>query len=332
MHPQGPRRAVRAAKTSAPAQPDLRARLGPLRLPNPVTLASGWCGYAAEMAPFFDLNRLGGYALKGIFRDPRPGNPTPRFTETPAGMINSIGLEGVGMARFVTEKLPPLKGLKGVVIANISGNTVEEYAEVAARLSARDAARVDALEINLSCPNIKTGGVLFGIDPKMIRRVVGAVRAASHKPLLTKLTPNITRIEDLAEAALAAGSDGLSLINTVRATALNPTTGASGVATVVGGLSGPAIRPLAVRLVLEVRRAFPTAPILAMGGIHTLADALEFLRAGADVLCLGTASMVHPLAAPQMVDDLEKLLHLNGLGSFGELRQKLSAGETVLLP
>ncbi len=309
----------------------MNTSLGGLKLQNPVTLASGCCGYGVEMAPFFDLDSLGGYALKGIFRDPRPGNPPPRIVETPSGMINSIGLEGVGVERFVKEKLPPLKPLGSAILANISGNTVEEYAELAARLSQKDAARVDALEINLSCPNIKTGGVLFGIDVKMIRRVVGAVKTATTKPVLTKLTPNITRIEDLAEAALDAGSDGLSLINTFRGTFLHPTEGTFGVHTQVGGHSGPAIRPLAVRMVLEVRRAFPEAPILAMGGIASLRDALEFLRAGASALAIGTAAMVDPMVGPAVVDGLAVTMAANGYGRFQDFRTALACGEPVQL-
>lgn len=297
--------------TSAPGtSPDLSVRLGPLLLRNPVMTASGTFGYGEEYADFVDLERLGAVVVKGISLLPRPGNPPPRLVETPAGLINAIGLENVGVDAFLASRLPWLRSRNVPVIVNIFGNVLEEYAELARRLDG--APGVAALEINISCPNVKQGGMIFGTDPAMAARVVQAVRRATSLPLITKLTPNVTRIGDVARAVVDAGSDILSCINTVAAMAVDIFSRRPKLANIVGGLSGPAVKPIALRCVYEVL-ASVKCPVIGIGGIASATDALEFLLLGARAVQVGTANFLNPSTSVEIVEGIERFLAVEGL-------------------
>ncbi len=272
--------------------PDLSVRLGPLSLPNPVMLASGTCSYGIEMEPHVDLTRLGAVVVKGLSLEPSDGNPPPRIVETPSGMLNAIGLENIGVEAFVRDKLPVLRERGARVIVNVYGKTEDEYRRLAAVLEAEEG--VCGLELNVSCPNVSRGGLLFGQDPAATRRLVARVRKATTKPLFVKLSPNVTDIEKIARAAAAGGADGLTLINTLLGMAVDVEGCRPSLANVVGGLSGPAIRPVAVRCVWQVRQALPAMPLIGVGGIFTARDALEFIIAGASAVQLGTVNFVHP--------------------------------------
>lgn len=302
-------------KTSASSagSPDLSVQLGPLRLKNPVMVASGTFGYGREYADFIDIGKLGAVVVKGISLFPRPGNPPPRLVETAAGMINAIGLENVGVDAFLSEKLPYLQKLEVPVIVNIFGNIVEEYAELAARLDG--APGVAALEINISCPNVKQGGMVFGTDPAMAASVVRAVRASTSLPLITKLTPNVTRVAEIARAAVDAGSDILSCINTVAAMAVDIFSRRPKLANIVGGLSGPAIKPIALRCTYEVLQAVK-CPVIGIGGISNATDALEFLLLGARAVQIGTANFVRPAVTGEIIEGIERFLKVEGLESI----------------
>ncbi len=290
--------------------PDLSVQLGPLRLQNPVMTASGTFGYGEEYAGLADLGRLGAIVVKGVSLEPRAGNPPPRLVETAAGMLNAIGLENVGSRNFLSIKLPFLRGLGVPVIVNIFGNTVEEYAELAARLDGAPA--IAALEINVSCPNVKKGGMVFGTDPAMTARVVEAVRRRTSLPVITKLTPNVTAIAEIARAAEGAGSDILSCINTVAAMAVDVFSRRPRLANIFGGLSGPAVKPIALRCVYEVTRAVK-CPVIGIGGIATPTDALEFLLVGARAVQVGTANFVSPGVTGEIIDGIERFLEVEGL-------------------
>jgi dihydroorotate dehydrogenase (NAD+) catalytic subunit len=290
--------------------PDLSVQLGPLRLRNPVLVASGTFGYGAEYADFVDPRRLGAVVVKGISLQPRAGNPPPRLVETPAGMINAIGLENVGVDAFLAEKLPWLHARGVPVVVNIFGNTLEEYQEVAARLNG--AVGVAALEINISCPNVKQGGMVFGTDPAMAASVVATVRQATNLPLITKLTPNVTRIGDVARAVVDAGTDLISCINTVAAMAVDIFSRRPKLANIIGGLSGPAIKPVALRCVYEVTRAV-NCPVIGIGGIMNATDALEFLLVGARAVQVGTANFVNPRATLEILEGIELFLRHQGI-------------------
>jgi dihydroorotate dehydrogenase (NAD+) catalytic subunit len=292
------------------ASPDLAVQLGPLRLKNPVMSASGTFGYGEEYSSFFDLRRLGAIVVKGISLEPRAGNPPPRLVETAAGMINAIGLENVGVERFLTVKLPFLRDLGVAVIVNILGHTIEEYAELAARLNG--APGVAAIEINVSCPNVREGGMVFGTHPAMTSRVVESVRRATTLPLITKLTPNVTDIAEIAKAAEGAGSDIVSCINTVAAMAVDIFSRRPRLANILGGLSGPAVKPIALRCVYEVTRAVK-CPVIGIGGIANAADALEFLLIGAGAVQVGTANFINPLAPVEVIEGMERFLRVEGL-------------------
>jgi len=277
-----------------------------IRLRNPVLTASGTFGYGLEFARFMDLERLGGVVVKGLSLKPREGNPAPRIAETPCGMLNAIGLQNVGVEAFIAEKLPELRRLDTRVIANIFGETVDEYAEVAGRLEGAEG--VDGLEVNISCPNVKRGGIVFGTDPAEAAKVVRAVKkAAKRLPVITKLSPNVTDIGLMARAVEEAGSDAVSLINTITGMAVDIERRAPVLATGTGGLSGPAIRPVAVRMVWEAARAVKV-PVIGMGGIVTGADAVEFMIAGASAVQVGTASFITPEAAVRVVEGIEAYL------------------------
>jgi dihydroorotate dehydrogenase (NAD+) catalytic subunit len=302
--------------------PDLRVQMGEVELKNPVLCASGTFGYAREFAELCDLAALGGVVTKGISPKPRAGNPPPRICETAAGMLNSIGLENVGVEAFARDKLPFLRSCGAVTVVNFFGETESDYVDCAARLG--ELPGVGALEMNISCPNVKRGGMEFGTDPGAAGRLVAAVRAATPAPLWVKLTPNITDIVGLAAACLEAGADGLSVINTLRGMAINARTRRPRLATRFGGLSGPAIKPIALRMVYEVHRAFPDAPIAGIGGIQSGEDAAEFILAGATAVQVGTQSFVEPDAAVRVVRELARFCEEQGVARVTDLRGALA--------
>ncbi len=298
---------------TANGSPDLGVQLGPLRLKNPVMTASGTFGYGGEYSSFFDLRRLGAVVVKGISLAPRAGNPPPRIVETPAGMMNAIGLENVGVDKFLSQKLPFLRDLGVPVIVNIFGNTVDEYAELAARLG--EAPGLSAIEINVSCPNVKKGGMVFGTDPAMTETVVRAVRAKTSLPLITKLTPNVTSISETARAAEGAGSDIISCINTLAAMAVDVFSRRPRLANVIGGLSGPAVKPVALRCVYEVTRAVK-CPVIGIGGIASATDALEFLLVGARAVQVGTANFTNPAVTMEIIEGIARFLEVEGIAKI----------------
>ena len=278
-----------------------RVVIAGLELKNPVMTASGTFGYGSEFAPYTDLNRLGAIVVKGLSLKPRQGNPGPRIAETPCGMLNAIGLQNVGVEAFIKEKLPSLRGCSAHVIANIFGETIEDYSAVAGILDGAEG--VSAVEVNISCPNVKKGGIVFGTDPFEAARVVLAVRKATRKPVITKLSPNVTDIKVMVKAVEDAGSDAVSLINTLTGMAVDVEKRRPALATVTGGLSGPAIRPVAVRMVWEARKVAKT-PIIGMGGITGAKDALEFIIAGASAVQVGTANFIDPDAAVKVAEGI----------------------------
>src|ERR687896_1182775 len=270
---------------------DLSVQIGALRLANPLIAASGCFGYGVEYAKAVDLSTLGGVAVKGLFLKEREGHPPERIVETPAGMLNAIGLQGIGVHRFVREKLPELRDRRAVVIVNICGTTLDEYVELARILS--DAEGVAALELNISCPNIKEGGIQFGCSLNGTHNVVSAVRKVTRLPVIPKLTPNVTDVASFARAAEDAGADAVSLVNTFLAMAIDVETRRPKISNMLGGLSGPAIRPIAIRMVWECFNAV-RIPIIGMGGIADAADAVEFMLAGSTAVQIGTANFADP--------------------------------------
>ena len=295
---------------------DLTTILGPLKLPNPVLVASGTFGYGMEYGTYIDLDQLGGLVVKGTTLEPRRGNTPPRIVETPAGLLNSVGLQNPGVDAVIREELPKIKGLKCPVIVNIAGSTVDEYAEVAARLN--DQPTVAALEVNISCPNVKEGGMAFGTDPVMVREVVQAVRESTTLPLICKLSPNVGDIVQVAGAAVEAGAQILSLINTVLGMSIDVQARRPVLANTFGGLSGPAIRPIAVRMVWEVYAALGV-PIIGMGGITSGQDALEFILAGAGAIAVGSANFTDPGVCLTIIRELEEYVESQGLGELSSL-------------
>lgn len=298
------------------AQPDLSVQIASLRLKNPVMTASGTFGYGREMAHIVDLNRLGALVVKTLQREPRPGNPPPRLCETPAGLINSIGLPGIGIERFLSEELPFLRRFETPVILSVAGQSPEEYAALVRRADQSEG--IAAIELNLSCPNVKQGAWMFAADPMATAQVVALCRRATQKPLMAKLTPNVTSIAAIAQAAEAAGADAISAINTVLAMAIHVRTRRPRVVTNVGGLSGPAIRPIAVRMVWEIARAV-RIPVIGMGGIMNAEDALEFILAGATAVAIGTATFLDPEAPLHVIDGLEAFLREENIPSIRSL-------------
>ena len=295
---------------------DLAVSCGPLRLKNPLVAASGCFGYGVEYADVVDLASLGAVAVKGLFLEERQGHPPPRIVETPSGMLNAIGLQGIGVRRFVAEVLPELRARQAVTIVNICGATVDEYAELARILS--DAPGVAALELNVSCPNIEAGGITFGCTLHGLDDVVSAVRRATPLPVIPKLTPNVADVASFARAAEQAGADAVSLVNTFLAMAIDIETRRPRLANVMGGLSGPAIRPIAVRMVYECRQAI-TIPILGMGGIMTADDVVEFLVAGAAAVQVGTANFVDPFVWHRLLDGLAAYLERHGCAAVDDI-------------
>jgi dihydroorotate dehydrogenase (NAD+) catalytic subunit len=305
---------------------DLSVQIGSLRLKNPLIAASGCFGYGVEYADTVDLSSLGGIAVKGLFLAEREGHPPPRIVETPAGMLNAIGLQGIGVQRFVEEKLPELRARGATVIVNICGTTIDEYAEVARILS--DAEGVAAIELNISCPNIKEGGITFGCSLTGTFDVVSAVRRVTRLPIIPKLTPNVTDVASFARASEEAGADAVSLVNTFLAMVIDVETRRPKISNVLGGLSGPAIRPIAVRMVYECHETVKI-PILGMGGITDARDALEFMIAGASAVQVGTANFVDPLIWPKLLDGLRDYMKRHQITWIRDLVGSLDTPRTV---
>jgi len=305
------------------APPNLSVTLAGLNLKNPVMTASGTFGYAREFEALMDLNRLGAIVVKGLALKPVKGNPPPRIVETACGMLNAIGLENVGVDAFAADKMPFLRTLAPPIIANIYGTSVEEYAALAERLDGIDG--VAAVEVNISCPNVKAGGVVFGVDPVAAERVVRAVRERTRKPVIVKLSPNVTDISVIARSAEAGGADALSLINTITGMAIDIETRRPRLANITGGLSGPAIKPVALRMVWQVART-ARVPVIGIGGIMRGEDAVEFLLAGAAAVQVGTANFVNPRAALDIVAGIEAYLTRHGIGDVNEIVGKLQVG------
>jgi dihydroorotate dehydrogenase (NAD+) catalytic subunit len=295
---------------------DLSVQIGSLRLKNPVMSASGCFGYGVEYAGVVDLASLGAVVVKGLFLNERDGHPPPRIVETPSGMLNAIGLQGIGVHRFVREKMPELRRLGATVLVNVCGTTVDEYVEVTKILS--DVEGVHGIELNISCPNIKEGGISFGCDLANTHRVVGAVRRATALPLVPKLTPNVTDVASFARAAEDAGADAVSLVNTFLAMAIDVEKRRPRLSNVMGGLSGPAIRPIAVRMVYECARLVKI-PVIGMGGIASAADALEFIVAGATAVQVGTANFVDPFIWPKLLNGITDYMTRHGVDSVASL-------------
>ena len=295
---------------------DLRVRIGALELPNPIIAASGCFGYGVEYEEVVDLSRLGGVAVKGLFLNEREGHPPPRIAETPAGMLNAIGLQGIGVHRFVREKLPLLHARGARTIVNICGTTLDEYAEVARVLS--DAEGVAAIELNISCPNIKEGGIQFGCSLIGTAQVTAAVRKVTTLPVIPKLTPNVTDVPSFARAAEESGADAVSLVNTFLAMAIDVETRRPRLSNMLGGLSGPAIRPIAIRMVWECFRAIKI-PIIGMGGIADATDAVEFMLAGSTAVQIGTANFTDPFVWNKVLDGLDDYMRRHQVAKVTDL-------------
>ena len=297
-------------------KPDMTVNLAGIELRNPVMTASGTFGYGAEFADYVNLERIGAFVTKGLSLKPRAGNPTPRIVETPGGMLNAIGLQNVGIDAFIAKKVPFLRTVNTPAIANFFGNTVDEYAEMARRLDGIP--EVAGLEVNISCPNVKQGGIVFGTDPDCAASVVAACRRATIKPLIVKLSPNVTDVVSMARACEDAGADCLSLINTLTGMAIDLNRRRPVLANITGGFSGPAIKPIALRMVWQVARAVKV-PIIGIGGIMNATDALEFILAGATAIQVGTASFINPGAAQQIAEGMEAWLAANGVADIKSL-------------
>ena len=295
---------------------DLSVQIGTLRLANPLMAASGCYGYGVEYAEAVDLASLGAVVSKGLFLKPREGHPPERIVETPSGMLNAIGLQGIGVHRYISEKLPELRRLGATNVINICGSTLDEYVELARILS--DADGVHALELNISCPNIKEGGITFGCSLHGTFDVVSAVKKVTHLPVFPKLTPNVTDVASIAKAAEDAGADAVSLVNTFLAMAIDVETRRPRLSNIVGGLSGPAIRPIAVRMVYECRRAVKI-PVIGMGGIASATDALEFMIAGATAVQVGTANFVDPFIWTKLVDGMRDYMGRHKIARLADL-------------
>ncbi len=295
---------------------DLRVNLGSLKLKNPIMTASGTFGYGQEFVPYMNLHRLGGIVVKGISLFPRSGNPPPRIVETACGMLNAIGLENVGVERFITEKIPALQAISVPVVVNILGDSLQEYSEITKRLA--DVEGIAAIEVNISCPNVKKGGVAFGSAPEMAEAVTKAVKKNSSVPVFVKLSPNVTDITVIGRAVEDGGADAVSLINTLVGMAIDHRTRRPVLANVFGGLSGPAIKPVALRMVNLVAQAV-SIPVIGIGGIETKEDVIEFLLAGATAVQIGTANFVNPKASEEAVEGLTQYVIEQKLLSVREL-------------
>ena len=289
---------------------DLSIDIGRITIQNPIMTASGTFGYGEEFAPFVDLIELGGIIVKGISLEPRAGNAPSRIVETPSGMLNAIGLQNVGIDAFIEKKIPMLEKLGCVVFVNVLGDSIEDYAEIARRLDPYES--MHGLEINISCPNVKKGGVAFGTDPDMAARVTEAVRKNTSKPVMVKLSPNVTSVAAMAKAVESAGADSISVINTLIGMAIDAKTRKPVLDNVIGGLSGPAIKPIALRMVFEAAKVV-NIPVIGIGGINSLDDVLEFLIAGASAVQVGTMNFVNPAAAGELLHGLHDYLDKENL-------------------
>lgn len=290
--------------------------IGNLKLANPVLTASGTFGYGTEYADFVDFSRLGGIIVKGTTLHPRQGNPYPRMAETPSGMLNCVGLQNKGVDYFVEHIYPTICDLPTNVIVNVSGSTIDDYVACAARIDALD--NVPAIELNISCPNVKQGGMAFGVTPDGAASVVKAVREACHKTLIVKLSPNVTDIVSIARAVEEAGADSVSLINTLLGMAIDAEKRRPVLSTITGGLSGPAVKPVALRMVWQVSHAV-TIPVIGLGGIASATDAIEFLLAGAKAVEVGTANFIDPAASVTIAEGMEDYLRRHGMTSWDEV-------------
>lgn len=294
---------------------DFSVNICGVELKNPITTASGTFGFGHEYGAFFDLSLLGGIGVKGLTPAERLGNPAPRIAETPSGILNCVGLQNPGIDRFIQEQIPFLRRHDTKIIANVSGNTVEEYCEMIEKISDAD---IDLIEMNISCPNVKCGGMAFGTQTNMVEEVVSAAKKLAKKPLIVKLSPNVTDITEIARAAVASGADALSLINTLLGMRIDIEKRRPILSNVMGGLSGPAVFPVAVRMVYQVRRAVDV-PIIGMGGIRNGRDIVEMLMAGADAVALGTVMFADPLAPVKALDELKTWMAAHGVKSVREL-------------
>ena len=295
---------------------NLEVCIGKLKLKNPVMTASGTFGYGEEYAEFVNLNRLGAVVVKGLSLMPKEGNPTPRIVETPSGMLNSIGLQNIGIERFIKEKIPFIKQFKTSVIVNFFGDSIEEYVAASEKLSCVEG--IHGLEMNISCPNKQAGWSIFGTDPKVIHKVVSAVRKKTELTLIVKLSPNVTDIALMAKAAEDAGADAVSVINTITGMAIDIQTRKPRLANVRGGLSGPAIKPIAVRMVYDVKQVVKI-PIIGLGGIMNSDDAIEFIIAGATAVAVGTANFINPKATMEILDGITGYMEIHGIKDIGSL-------------
>ena len=303
--------------------PSLQTQVGKVALQNPIIAASGTFGYGLEFAPYLDLNRIGGLVTKGISLKPRQGNPPQRIWETASGMLNAIGLANVGLESFIKDKLPALAQLDCALIVNLYGEAEAEFAELARVLDRQEG--IAALELNVSCPNVKCGGMAFGMDPQAVASVTRAVKAETGLPVWVKLTPNVTSPVAIAQAAAEAGADAISLINTLLGMAIDASTRKPRLANVVGGLSGPAIKPVALRMVWQVAQALPEVPVVGMGGIASGEDAAEYLIAGASAVQVGTGNFMDPSASARIADELAKFCQENDVT---EVRQRIGSLQT----
>lgn len=303
-----------------PFAPDLSVRIGSLTLPNPVGVASGTFGYGEEYAALLDLDALGAVYTKAVTMEPRPGNPAPRLAETPAGLLNSIGLANPGLAAFVRDKLPALRSRRFRTIVNVAGASAEDYVRVVEGLE--EAGGVDAYELNVSCPNVKSGGMAFGTDPRLVALVTEAVRRATKRPLIVKLSPNVTDIRETARAAEASGADAVSAINTLVGMAIDVKALRPRLAMKTGGLSGPAVKPVGVAAVYRVSRAVKI-PVIGLGGISTADDALEYLLAGADAVQVGTATFAAPDAALRVLEGVEAWMRQHRVARVADIKALL---------
>ena len=307
---------VKKSRKPGPDKPNLSVEIGGLKLKNPVMTASGTFGYGEEYAEFLDLNRLGAIVVKGLSPVPRQGNPVPRIVETPSGMLNAIGLQNIGVRAFISEKLPFLRQFKTPVIVNFFGDNVCEFEQAAEELSSTDG--IHGLEMNISCPNKQAGWSVFGTDPKIMNEVVTAVRKKTNLPLIVKLSPNVTSIATMAKVAEDCGADAVSLINTLTGMVIDVRSRRPVLANRIGGLSGPAVRPIAVRMVWEACRAVKI-PVIGLGGIMETDDALEFIIAGASGIQIGTANFINPLATIQIIEGIENFMIDEGIGDINDL-------------
>jgi dihydroorotate dehydrogenase (NAD+) catalytic subunit len=303
--------------------PDLSVNIGSLEIANPVMTASGTFGYAREFENLMNLHRLGAVIVKGISLYPRHGNPPPRIVETSCGMLNAIGLQNVGVDRFITEKMSYLQNLGIPVIVNILGDSVEEYEEITRRL--QGVPGVAGIEVNISCPNVKKGGVAFGTNPAMAAAVTAAVKASADVPVMVKLSPNVSQIAEIAKAVEGGGADSVSLINTLIGMAIDLKSRRPALANVIGGLSGPAIKPVALRMVYQVAQAV-SIPVIGIGGIETAEDALEFMLAGATAIQVGTANFVNPRASEEIIEGIHAYAVAEKLTSIRSLIGGLQVG------